>query len=69
VHDVDLGILLEDFGGEVRSAGDARRGEVELPRPLLRERNEVLERLGRKLGRLTSEELVRVVEGLDEIVG
>ena len=28
-----------------------------------------MRRLGRKLGRLTSEELVRVVEGLDEIVG
>jgi len=28
-----------------------------------------MRRLGRKLGRLTSEELVRLVEGLDEIVG
>ncbi len=48
---LDVGLLPEDFGREIRGAGDARRREVEVPRLLLGARDEVGERVAREIGR------------------
>ena len=37
VYDVDLGLLLEDLGREIRRTGNTGRGEVERTRLLLRQ--------------------------------
>ena len=42
VHDVDLGLGLEQFAGEMRGGAVPGRGEVELARARLGERDQLL---------------------------
>jgi hypothetical protein len=50
VHDVDVGHALEQFAGEVIGRTVAGRGEIELARRFLRQRDQLLHAVRRHLG-------------------